>query len=51
MHNENPDLTIWATDYSSTAVDVVKVSPATPARLSAALVLPGGSWQMVQVLI
>lgn len=26
MHNENPDLTIWATDYSSTAVDVVKVS-------------------------
>jgi tRNAThr (cytosine32-N3)-methyltransferase len=25
QHNENPDLVIWATDYSSTAVDVVKV--------------------------
>lgn len=27
QHNENPDLTIWATDYSSTAVEVVKVRP------------------------
>jgi hypothetical protein len=25
MHNENPDLTLWATDYSAQAVDVVKV--------------------------
>jgi len=25
QHNENPELVIWATDYSYTAVDVVKV--------------------------
>lgn len=25
QHNENPELVIWATDYSHTAVDVVKV--------------------------
>jgi tRNAThr (cytosine32-N3)-methyltransferase len=24
-YNENPDLTVYATDYSSTAVNVVKV--------------------------
>jgi hypothetical protein len=26
MHNENPDLSLWATDYSAQAVEVVKVS-------------------------
>ena len=25
-HNENPDLQLWATDYSAQAVEVVKVS-------------------------
>lgn len=29
MHNENPDLTLWATDYSAQAVGVVKVSVAS----------------------
>jgi hypothetical protein len=28
MHNENPEIEIWATDYSAQAVEVVKVGQA-----------------------
>ena len=31
-HNENPDLTVYATDYSYQAVEVVKVSRAALSR-------------------
>jgi tRNAThr (cytosine32-N3)-methyltransferase len=46
QHNENPDLVIWATDYSSTAVDVVKANSLYPKPPNGKGILHAAVWDI-----
>lgn len=46
QHNENPELVIWATDYSSTAVDVVKANSLYPKPPNGKGILHAAVWDI-----
>ncbi|KAI9636203.1 S-adenosylmethionine-dependent methyltransferase [Dioszegia hungarica] len=46
MHNENPDLVLWATDYSAQAVGVVKSNPMYPRAEHGKGILNAAVWDI-----